>query len=356
MLSVITSGESHGVGLTAVIDGFPANFTVDIKKINDEMKKRQQGYGRGDRQKIETDSVNILSGIRDSRTTGAPITFFVENKDYSNWQEIMGPNKLKKQPEAVTKFRPGHADYAGMIKYNQKDIRNILERSSARMTASQVAVGALCRQFLNEFKITIKGKILSIEKIEINAPELTKEAKERIDRAKREGTSLGGIFEIEAINVPIGLGSHVQPDRKLDGKLAGALMSLQAVKGVEIGLGFEAAKLPGHVVQDEMFIKKGKITRKTNNAGGIEGGISNGENITVRAAMKPIPTMTNPLKTVDFRNKKETVAHVERADICAIEAAMTVGEAITAIEITKAFLEKYGGDSIEEVSKHFYAM
>lgn len=352
---MLTAGESHGIGLTTIIEGLPANIEISAEEINQELTRRQQGYGRGDRQKIEKDKVSILSGIRHGLTLGSPITLFVENKDFANWQEIMNSAPAKTRIDPVTQLRPGHADFAGVNKYAQKDLRNILERASARTTASQVAAGAICRKFLNYFKITIESKIISVERIEVNDKTLNSAAKEKIDQAKSEGTSLGGIFEICVKNPPVGLGSHVQSDRKLDGQLAGALMSLNAVKGIEIGLGFEAAKLPGHMVQDEIFLKGKSLVRKTNHAGGIEGGISNGEDIIIRAAMKPIPTMTKPLKTVDWHRKKETVAHVERSDICAIESAAVIGEAIVAFEITKAFLEKFGGDSLEEVSRHFHS-
>lgn len=288
MLRLLTAGESHGIGISAILEGLPANLEISAEEINKELFRRQQGYGRGGRQKIETDKVSFLSGVRHGLTLGSPITLFVENKDYQNWQDIMNPAPAKGKIEPVTQLRPGHADFAGINKYDQKDLRNILERASARATVAQVAVGAVCKKFLNYFKINIESKIVSIERIEVNSRELNIEAKKRIDQAKLDGTSLGGVFEVVIKNVPIGLGSHVQADRKLDGRLAGALMALNAVKGVEIGLGFEAARLPGHLVQDELFIKGKSIYRKTNHAGGIEGGISNGEDIIVRVALKPI--------------------------------------------------------------------
>jgi chorismate synthase len=356
MLRLLTAGESHGIGISAILEGLPANLEISAEEINKELFRRQQGYGRGGRQKIETDKVSFLSGVRHGLTLGSPITLFVENKDYQNWQDIMNPAPAKGKIEPVTQLRPGHADFAGINKYDQKDLRNILERASARATVAQVAVGAVCKKFLNYFKINIESKIVSIERIEVNSRELNIEAKKRIDQAKLDGTSLGGVFEVVIKNVPIGLGSHVQADRKLDGRLAGALMALNAVKGVEIGLGFEAARLPGHLVQDELFIKGKSIYRKTNHAGGIEGGISNGEDIIVRVALKPIPTMTKPLKTVDWHRKKEALAHVERADVCAIESAAVIGESIAAFVLADAFLEKFGGDSMTEVSRHFYSL
>jgi chorismate synthase len=356
MLRILTAGESHGLGITAILEGIPANLEISPEEINQELARRQQGYGRGDRQKIENDKVSILSGIRHGLTLGSPITLFIENKDFQNWKQVMSPVPAAEKIEPVTKLRPGHADFAGVNKYNHKDIRNILERASARSTAAQVAAGAICKKFLAQFKIFIESKIVSVENIEINNSCLNDQAKARIDQAKAEGDSLGGIFEIIVKNPPIGLGSHIQPDLKLDGKLAGALLSLNAIKGVEVGLGFESARLPGSQVQDEMFFEKKSVVHHTNHAGGIEGGISNGEEIILKAAMKPIPTMTKPLKTVDLHNKKETEAHVERSDVCAIESAAVIGEAIVAFEIAKAFLEKFGGDSMEEISRHFHSL
>ncbi len=356
MLRLLTSGESHGIGMTAILEGVPANLELSAEEINQELTRRQQGYGRGGRQKIEKDKVSILSGVRHGLTLGSPITLFIENKDFANWKEIMSSAPTKTKIEPVTQLRPGHADYAGVNKYNQKDIRNILERASARSTAANVAAGAVCKKLLSYFKVVVESKIVSVERIEINAKELNKEAQKRIDKAREDGDSLGGVFEITVKNAPIGLGSHVQFDQKLDGRLAGALMSLNGIKGVELGIGFEAAKLAGHMVQDEIFIERNHIYRKTNHAGGIEGGISNGENIVLRAAMKPIPTMTRPLKTVDWHKKKEALAFVERSDVCAIEAAAVIGESMVAFEIAKALLEKFGGDSIEEVSRHFHSL
>jgi chorismate synthase len=353
MLRLLTAGESHGVGLTVILEGMPANLEVSLKDINKDLARRQQGYGRGTRQKIEKDEIQILSGIRHGKTLGSPITLYVENKDFKNWQEIMSVEPVKGKVDAVTQLRPGHADYPGVVKYHQEDIRNILERSSARTTTVQVAAGSVCKQFLNKFKIGITSKIISVEKIQVNDPNLNKQAKARIDQARQNGDSLGGILEIKVTKLPIGLGSHVQNDRKLDGRIAGALMSMQAVKGVEFGLGFEAAKLSGQKVHDELLIKNGVISHKTNNAGGIEGGMSNGEDIVVRIALKPIPTMTNPLPTVDWQKKKETKAHIERSDVCAIESAGVIAEALVAFEISKAILEKFGGDSLEELLKHF---
>lgn len=345
MLRLLTSGESHGPGLTAILDGFPAGVPVAKKFIDAELARRQQGYGRGNRQKIEKDEVKILSGIRHGLSLGSPITLFMENKDHKNWVEIMSADPVKNKIDQVTKLRPGHADYAGVVKYDFADLRNVLERSSARMTAAQVAIGAVCKQFLDNFKIKIASKVLRVGGAE------AKLLKQKIDEAKKNGDTLGGVVELIIRGVPVGLGSYVQPDRKLDGRLAGALMSLQSVKGVEIGLGFAAAALPGSKVQDEIFYKNSKVFHKTNNAGGIEGGMSNGEDIIVRLAFKPIPTLMQPLNTIDWKTKKPTTAHVERADTCAVEAGAVVAENIAAFIMADTFLEKFGGDSLAEIKR-----
>jgi chorismate synthase len=352
MLRLLTAGESHGPGLTAILEGLPASVPISIKTINEELSRRQQGYGRGGRQQIEKDTVDILSGIRHGLSIGSPIAVFVENKDFENWKLIMSAHPVKEKITPVTKLRPGHADYAGTAKYGFDDIRPILERSSARTTAVQVAIGSICKQFLSQLKIKVTSKIVSVAEIAVNSAELNAAAKKRIDKAKTEGDSLGGIIELKISGTPIGLGSHVQNDRKLDGRLAGALMGMQAVKGVEIGLGFEAARLVGSKVHDPFDIKSGKIVRTSNNAGGIEGGMSNGEDIVLRIAIKPIPTMINPLPTVDLKTRKKTEAHVERADVCAVESAGVIAESLAAFEIAKAFLEKFGGDSLAEVLAH----
>ncbi|MDR2429102.1 MAG: chorismate synthase [Candidatus Margulisbacteria bacterium] len=363
MLRLLTSGESHGPGLTAVLDGFPAGVKIAKKFIDAELARRQQGYGRGGRQKIEKDEAWILSGIRHGLSLGSPITLFVENKDFKNWAEKMAPEPVRGQMEPVTKLRPGHADYAGVVKYGFTDLRNVLERSSARMTVAQVAAGAVCKQFLGNFKINIASKVLKIGSAAersrggqitwspgaAGAARLNAAARAAIDAARRDGDTLGGVVELNISGAPVGLGSYAQPDRKLDGRLAGALMSLQAVKGVEIGLGFAAADLPGSQAQDEIFYKNKKVFRKTNNAGGIEGGLSNGEDIIVRLAFKPIPTLMRPLNTIDWRTKKAAAAHVERADVCAVEAGAVVAESIAAFVLADAFLEKFGGDSLAEI-------
>ena len=318
--------------LVAVLEGMVANLPLSENDINLELERRQKGPGRSERMKIEKDEVEIVSGVLKGKTIGSPIALLIKNKAGISGSEV------------ITKLRPGHADLAGAIKYGQNDIRNVLERASARETATRVAVGAITKKLLSEFKIEVKSKVIEIggEKNESSWEKL-------IEKAKADGDSLGGIFEISIIKVPVGLGSYVQADKRLNARLAQAVMSIPAIKGVELGLGFEAAKSSGSKVHDEIFFEGGSFIRKTNNAGGIEGGISNGEPIIIRAAMKPIATIRKPLKSVDFASKEATVAHVERADVCAVHAAAVVGEAASAFVIADAFLEKFGGDSLEEI-------
>ncbi|MBU0580802.1 MAG: chorismate synthase [Candidatus Margulisbacteria bacterium] len=351
----LDAGESHGPGLTVILEGMPANLKISPEEIDKDLKLRQLGYGRGGRQKIEKDKVQILSGIRQGKTLGSPITLFIENNDFKNWSKIMSPILTTYNLPPTTKLRPGHADLAGTIKYNQNDLRNILERASARETATRVAIGALAKKLLSAFKVKIESKIISVGEVNVYAKELNKEAKKAIDIAKEDGDTLGGIFEISAKNVPVGLGSHVHYDRKLDAAIASSLMSIQAIKAVEIGAGIKSARRRGSEFHDEIFYKNGKIVRGSNNAGGIEGGISNGEPIIIRAALKPISTLAKALNTVDLKTKKPTLAHVERHDICAIESAAVIGEAALAFELAKALLEKFGGDSIEEILAHYKA-
>ena len=339
MLRYLTAGESHGKALTAILEGCPANLSLSSADINRDLARRQLGYGRGPRMKIERDEAEILSGVRRGKTIGSPIAILIPNKSTELFEKV------------VTRLRPGHADLAGALKYNQRDIRNILERASARETASRVAVGAVARKLLSEFKFRILSKV-----VEIGGSKEEREWKRLIDKAREEGDSLGGIFEIIVSGVPIGLGSYVQWDRRLDGNLARAVMAIPAVKGVEIGLGFEQVKLPGSKVHDEIYYEKRKgFYHKTNNAGGLEGGVTNGEPVVVRAAMKPISTLRKPLKSVDLISKKSVAAHVERADVCAAAAAAVVGEAVVALELANAFLEKFAGDSVEEVQANFSA-
>jgi chorismate synthase len=372
----LTAGESHGKGLVCIIEGIPANLELSSEYINRELERRQRGYGRGGRMKIEKDRVQILSGVRFGKTLGGPIALFIENKDWENWKEKMAVEG--ERPETAVPFtrpRPGHADLAGGIKYNQRDLRNILERASARETACRVALGAVCKRFLEELGVFVGSYVVSIgplcppieeqdlikrhqlaEQSEVRFPDPSKDKEfmELIDRAKEMGESLGGVFEVFAVGVPPGLGSHVHWDRKLDGRIAQAMMSIQAIKGVEIGLGFEAAKRFGSEVHDEIGYREGEgYFRYSNNLGGLEGGITNGMPIIVRCAMKPIPTLTKPLRSVDVLTKEEVRAGKERTDVVAVPAASVVGESALALVLADAFLEKLGGDFMEEIKERY---
>jgi chorismate synthase len=382
-LRYLTAGESHGPQLTAIIEGLPAGIPVFSGEINRELARRQRGYGRGGRMKIETDTVEILSGVRWGETLGSPVTLTVINRDWENWNEKMSPlPEYRDDSIAVTRPRPGHADLTGVLKYEHTDVRNVLERSSARETAVRVAVGALAKQLLGEFGIRIGGFVTVIGGISVTPPclpydELWQIAaaselfccdplfeeplKRAIDSAKAAGDTLGGVVEVQVLGCPPGLGSYVHWDRKLDARLAMALMSIQAIKGVEVGLGFGVADRPGSKVHDEIFhdveqLEKGALSpiyRTTNNAGGLEGGMSNGEPIVLRAAMKPIPTLYKPLRSVDMVTHAPFEAAVERSDTCAVPAALVVAEAVVAIEIASAFLEKFGGDSLAEIRRNY---
>ena len=373
MLRFLTAGESHGQALTAIIEGLPAGVTVDIEEINSGLKKRQGGYGRGKRMEIEKDQVEILAGVRNGVTLGSPVTLMIKNKDWENWQEVMKPQPGAKIDEKqVTKPRPGHADLPGALKYRQEDIRNILERASARETAIRVALGGLAKGIMKAFDITVLGHVVSVGNITAkvdynlldqelyNTPlyctdlEATEKIITLIDKAKEEGDSLGGVVEVVAQNVPIGLGSHVHWDRRLDSRLAGALMSIPGIKGVEVGLGFQGSQLPGSKVHDQIFFDSEKgFYHSSNNSGGIEGGISNGEPLVVRGAMKPIPTLYSPLQSVDLFNKEKHLATVERSDTCAVPAAAIVAEAVVSWELLFAFLEKFSGDHVEDIRNNY---
>lgn len=371
MLYFKTSGESHGKCLIAMIEGFPAGVLIDESVINKEMKRRQGGLGRGGRMQIEEDRVEILSGVKKNITLGSPICLMIKNSDYT----------INELPP-VTRPRPGHADLAGVIKYHQKDARDVLERASARETAARVAVGAVIKILLAYFGINIFGYVKGIgginsdkfpedldtakkvrEKSIIYCIDQDIEAKviEKIEQINIKGDSLGGIIEVFAYGLPVGLGNHTQWDLKLDARIACALMSVQAIKGVELGLGYHVANKLGSEVHDEIFYEKpgngisltGGFKRLTNNAGGIEGGISNGEPIVVRAYMKPIPTLKKPLRSVDLLTKEPIIASYERSDVCAVPAASVVCESMVAFEIAKAFLEKFGGDSLIEVKRNY---
>jgi chorismate synthase len=375
MLRYMTAGESHGELLMGMLEGMPAGLLVRVTDIDSDLARRQMGYGRGGRMKIEKDTVRIVSGVRWGRSLGSPIGLMIRNRDWDNWRAKMSTDPaFLNNTDPVTRPRPGHADLAGALKYGMSDIRNVLERSSARETAMRVAVGAVCKRLLDEFGVSIVSHVIDIggvyAKVDKLSPreirrktenadlrcadhEAEKRMIQKIDEAARTGDSLGGIFEVIVSGAPVGLGSYVHWDRKLDARLAMALMSIQAMKGVEVGSGFGAANRPGSLVHDEIFwTPKSGIFRKTNNAGGIEGGMSNGEDIVLRAAMKPIPTLMKPLRSVDLETKKPFKASVERSDVCAVPAAGVVGEAVVAFEIAAAMIEKFGGDSLDEMKRN----
>lgn len=368
MLRFITAGESHGPCLTAILEGLPAGLKLNLENINRDLARRQEGYGRGGRMKIERDKVEILSGVRFGETLGSPITLQVVNKDFANWTEKMSAFGSE-FGDKVTAARPGHADLSGIKKYNRQDIRDILERSSARETTMRVAVGAVCKEFLSKLGIAVVSHVINIGGISVDKNNIERDKigtdalselncydkmaeqamKKRIDEAKAAGDTLGGVFEVIVKNVPVGLGSHIQWDRRLDAKISAAMMSIQAIKGVEIGAGFLCADLPGSKIHDEMFIANDEVYRKTNNAGGLEGGMTNGEEIVVKAAMKPIPTLMTPLHSVDIATKEAVLACKERSDTCAVSAASVVGEAMLAFVIAEAICDKFGSDAMVDV-------
>jgi chorismate synthase len=336
MLRCLTAGESHGKGLVAILEGMPAGLKVDASGINAELKRRQAGFGRGRRMQIENDRAEIISGLKRNITLGSPIGLFIRNKDH----------RLEKLAQ-VTCPRPGHADLAGFLKYGFKDIREVLERASARGTAATVAVGAVCKLLLQEFKIEISSRVICI-----GGEALTQAMVDKVKEAIENKDTVGGIFEVRAKAVPVGLGSYVQPARRLDGRLAGQVMSIPGIKGVEIGLGFGYADEFGSQVHDAIYRSKQKgYFRKTNNAGGIEGGISNGEDIVLRACMKPISTLMNPLDSVNILTLKPSRAGIERTDTCVVEAAGVVAESCVAFVLADALLEKFGGDNLSDIKK-----
>ena len=379
----LTSGESHGKCLNAIIEGVPAGFRIKASVINEDLARRQAGYGRGGRMKIEHDTVEIKSGVRFGKSTGAPICLEIKNKDFENWQEVMNvehqdyptQETLKKiEAKAFTKLRPGHADYAGSVKYNFTDLRDVLERSSARKTAIEVAVGSVAKQILKEFGIMGFSHVVQIGNVKLDfypktytlikekaeksdvrcADDLTADRmRNAIDEAAQAGDTLGGKFEVVFGNLPVGLGSYVHWDRALDGRLAQAVMSIPAVKAVEIGAGVEAASLKGSQMHDEVFVKNKTIYRQTNNAGGLEGGMTNGEALVIRGTMKPIPTMRKALATVDIKDMSPASAHFERSDTCAVPACAVVAEARVAIILVDELLSKIGGDNFVEMKAHY---
>ncbi len=370
MIRYLTAGESHGKGLAVIIEGVPAGLEITEEEIMVDLKRRKLGYGRGGRQKIETDQIEVLSGIRFGKTMASPIALIVINKDFANWEAKMSSfNERPEGCEPITVPRPGHADFAGFNKYKFDDIRNILERSSARETTMRVAVGGFAKKILKTLGVEIASYVdgvgsVSLARNEIGIEEIRKNTTSQlatlnsntenemmadIDKAVKQGVSLGGTFTVVVEGLPIGLGSYVQWDRKLDAILAKAVMSIQAIKGVEFGLGFEVAKLTGDKAHDEFQLENNNITRKTNNAGGVEGGMSNGQPLIIRAAMKPIPTMRTVLKSVDLVTLEEKDSFFERADVCAVPAAAVVAESVVALELVNAILEKFGGDSMAEL-------
>ena len=344
MLRFLTAGESHGPCLTAIVEGLPAGLPLDGERINQEMARRQEGFGRGGRMKIERDRAEVLSGVRFGQTLGSPITLRVTNADWVNWEAKMAAFGEPTGP-AVTAPRPGHADLGGCQKYERSDVRDILERASARETAARVAVGAVCRQLLAACGIEVASRVVSIG----GANEVA-EQEALIAAAKAAGDTLGGCFEVTATGLMPGLGSHIQWDRRLDGKIAAAMVSIPAIKGVEFGAGFRCGELPGSQVHDEIFYTEERgYYRQTNRAGGIEGGMSNGEPIVLRAVMKPIPTLTRPLHSADIRSHKPVLANSERSDACAVAAAACVAEAMLCFVLAEALLDKFGGDSLSQL-------
>ncbi len=381
MLRYFTSGESHGEALVAFLSGVPAGLKVDQAFVDRELWRRQQGYGRGGRMKIERDTAHILSGIRHGRTIGSPISVQLENRDWKNWQESLPVEEGDlTRHKRVASPRPGHADLAGALKYNFSEARYVLERASARESAARVAIGAIAKAFLRELDIDVLSHVISVgsvflqesvpweqihalhsqEEILLNCADAATQQrmKDEVDKVLKNGDSVGGVFEVVAHGVPVGLGTYAQWDERLDSMLAAAVMSLQAVKAVEIGSGITAAASPGSAVHDEIGYKKGTktgaFTRTSNNAGGIEGGVSNGEEIRVRGYLKPISTLRRPLQSVDFSTREPVKAAYERSDVCVVPAAGVAGEAMVALTLARCALEKFGGDSMEETLRNFH--
>ncbi len=378
MLRFLTAGESHGPELVAIVEGTPAGFEIDPAGINHDLSRRQKGYGRGGRMTIERDEVRIVSGIRFGRTTGAPVTLIVENKDFKNWGKRMSVDPADRaEAKPVTRPRPGHADLAGTLKYNLDDIRDVLERASARETTARVAVGSLARQILAPYGIDALAYVVAIgatlapaaegasvaelrriteeSQVRVGDPQAEQAIIAEIDACKATGDTLGGIVEVVVTGLPVGLGSHAQWDRKLDGRLAQALLSVQAAKGVEFGIGFAAGRVRGSTLHDEIGYDPiaRRFTRYSNNSGGTEGGITTGEPLRVRVAFKPISTLMRPLRSVDIRTKAEATAAIERSDVCAVPAAAVIAETVVSYELARAFLEKFGADSRVEITRNY---
>lgn len=387
MIRILTAGESHGKALVGIIEGIPAGLEISVEYINFHLKRRQMGYGRGGRMRIESDEVEIISGVRFGKTLGSPIALMIKNRDWENWKSKMSIEEIDDVIEKITVPRPGHADLAGYFKYGFDDIRDVIERASARETAIRVACCSIARKLLEEMGIFIGSHVVQIGyvkvedrnkldkkiqklihkpkgalEVSLSADEsevrcldksVEKKMKEVIKNAMKNGDTVGGIFEVIVTGLPIGLGSYVQWDRRLDGLLAQVIMSIQAVKGVEIGPAFENATKFGSEVHDEIFVKNGKIYRKTNRAGGIEGGMTNGQPIVLRVAMKPISTVIKGLNSVDLKNLKSVKSRYERSDFCAVPSASIIAESVIAPVIANAVLEKFGGDSLKELKKNY---
>ncbi|MFN8579483.1 MAG: chorismate synthase [Gemmatimonadaceae bacterium] len=383
MLRFTTAGESHGPALVCTLEGMPAGVPLLAEDVNTELARRQQGYGRGRRMQIERDEVELLSGVRAGETLGSPIAMMIRNRDWKNWQEIMDPAPRDGDPaprrRAVTRVRPGHADLSGLLKYDRDDARDILERASARETTARVAAGAICKRLLKEFDVVIGSHVVHLGGIDAQAPaelppdlntaadaspvrmldpDASARVVARIDEIKAAGNTLGGICEVRVDGLPVGLGSHVSWDRKLDARLSGALMSIPAIKGVEIGAGFTAARLTGADVHDAIDPapgrpRAGNVKRRSNRAGGLEGGITTGEQLVVRLAMKPISTLMRPLDTVDIATAASASATAERSDVTAVPAMGVIAEAMVAFVLAQAWLEKFGGDSLDETRRNF---
>ena len=375
-IKYLTSGESHGQGLLGILDGIPAGLHISEAEIQTELARRQKGHGRGGRMKIEKDFAQIWGGVRHGKTLGSPVGLLIENKDWKNWTKKMSVAPVADKVKTVTLPRPGHADLAGLQKFGETDIRNILERASARETAMRVALATICRKFLSEIGITIGSHVTQISTVknEIKLPSdltpeklnekadrssvrcLDKTAENKmiaeIDKAKKDGDSVGGVFEIIAAGLPYGLGSHTQWDKKLHARLAESIMSVNAFKGIEIGSGFEQAHKQGSDVHDEIGWDGEKFIRHSNNAGGIEGGMSNAQPLIIRAVMKPIPTLIKPLRSIDYLSKEEKLAHKERTDSCSVPAASVVAESMVCFVLADAVLEKFGGDSMAQLKAH----
>ena len=383
MLRFTTAGESHGPALVAILEGVPAGLPLLAEQVDHELARRQQGYGRGRRMQIERDAIEFLSGVRAGETIGSPVAMLIRNKDWKNWQEIMDPapraeDATGARKRAVTRVRPGHADLTGLLKYDRDDARDILERASARETTARVAAASICRRLLAEFEVTIGSHLVHLGGVAASRPatwpadlntaadasplrtldaDAEAEMIRRIDAAKADGNTLGGVCEVVVQGLPVGLGSHVSWDRKLDGRLGAAMMSIPAVKGVEIGLGFEAARRTGAEVHDEIEpapgrTRAGNVQRRTNNAGGLEGGMTTGEPLIIRVAMKPISTLMRPLGTVDVATGGTAEAVAERSDVTAVAAMGVIAEAMAAFVLADAWVEKFGGDSLGEIRRN----